>query len=811
MRARPTSLHLNLVEGQGQATESILSNFPLPPTGPVPATANMLDGKMMPWLQEAMQTVTMLESRLQELEEDCKAIPLYEQDRLEMIQVIQDLDAIVKQDQGSVGRGVMMPGLERNTRSEGMLPTLVAARSNLGLLSSPSESGTRMETSTGTGRRLLESSNVDPSQPDPTTICTSSTIVDNADTSQSPSTTSTTLSPSSLLTNLDDSPSSSNAVAMKELQEAVYRSAIMVALRHLKTIDIVPSLSFVPSSRTSSGSKRSASRRDGSSYEQEQEQEEGANAAKQGKRRTRTKMRTRGASNRALKDWLNNSSKMSLVSNVITEELHEDELKVDGDEEDDLSISHILAAAEDMNNNNDNDKNRDTGELNMQAKTPEMQSSASLAQMHRHRHGSFSPFQESDSATSASNVTTSPQSDLLPISASSSTETLAHASNSTAATISGSSQYLHANLSPALIDERVFLKQHIQQLDRLRVQELNRHQMIEQAHRQLVMDLGRFSKELLGSVNELTCAQAALDEASELALLALSTLEKGTVGDVELASSQQQQQQNNASDQDSAISTNRTTITNNNITTTRQKRLIAASRKELKSSGGLAGECIKRIRNLAADCVGITEFAAQGHHNQQTSTTGIDASFVRPVLNSVPNSATVIGNEGSGGVGGLQRHMFAAMVSPLEMKAIPTTVESFVNATNAMTAKELVPTFGTSTAPTSIVAGSSCTQGLQQEHQGSVHVRSRTAVAESTLFHPPSTSSSQSMFVDGMALQEFEEHLASIRSSTITLRTVYKGNGCNDYLRLSKPMPVRLKSGNQYLAPQPELEEDRCW
>ncbi|KAF9149028.1 hypothetical protein BG015_009201 [Linnemannia schmuckeri] len=830
IRVRPTSLHHNLLEGQGQATESILSNFPLPPTGPATVTANIFDGKMMPWLQEALQTVTMLESRLQELEEDCKAIPLYEQDRLEMIQVIQDLNAVVQQDQGwmdhaemaiqwttyvlenalissssstsrtkknnsslrqsirtrtrthgrrllspgetngdydSVGRGVLVPGLERNTRSEGMLPTLVAERSTLGLLSSPSESGTGMGTGIKTERRLLESSNVDPSQPDPTTTSTRTTIVDNADNSRPSSTPSTTLSPSSLLTNLDDSSPSSDAVAAEESQERVYRSAIMVALRHLKTIDIAPSLSSVSSPRTSSGTKRPVSRRDGSSYKQEQEQEqrEGANALKQGKRRTRTRMRTKGVPDRALKDWLDNSSMTSLVSNVITEELLEDELEEDEDE--DPSIGRILATVEDKSTNNNNDRNRDTKEVDMQAKTPEMQSPTSSAQMHRRRHGSLSPLQEPDSATSAVHETISPQSDLLPISTNSSPETLAHTLNSAAATISGSSQSLHTNLSPAFIDERVYLKQHIQQLDRLRAQELNRHQRIEQAHRQLVTDLGRFSKELLGSVNELTCAQAALDEASELALLALSTFEKSTIGGIEVASSEQQQQQPvDASDQDSAISTSRTTTTYNNITATRQKRLIAASRKELESSGGLAGECIKRIRHLAADCVGITELAAQGHHNQQTSTTGINASFVRPMLNSVPNPATIIGNEGNGSAGGLQRHMFAAMVSPLEMKAIPTTVESFVNVTNATTAKELEPAFGTTTASASTVAGSSCAQGLQQEHQGFVHARSRTGVTESTVLYPPSTSTSQSMFVDGMALQEFEEHLASIRSST---------------------------------------------
>ncbi|KAG0313753.1 hypothetical protein BGZ97_009943 [Linnemannia gamsii] len=80
----------------------MLSEFPLPPTaaGAKGATKTVgVDGRVMPWLQEAMQTVTMLESRLQELEEDCKAIPLYEKDRMEMIQVIQDLDAIVQEDQ----------------------------------------------------------------------------------------------------------------------------------------------------------------------------------------------------------------------------------------------------------------------------------------------------------------------------------------------------------------------------------------------------------------------------------------------------------------------------------------------------------------------------------------------------------------------------------------------------------------------------------------------------------------------------------------------------------------------------------------
>ncbi|KAF9137328.1 hypothetical protein BGX30_010340 [Mortierella sp. GBA39] len=284
---------------------------------------NMLDGKVMPWLQEAMQTITMLESRLQELEEDCKAIPLHEQDRLEMIQEIQDLDAIVQQDQewmdhaeiavqwttfvlenalisssssshtnnnhnsnGSrrqstrtrTRTGDMMPGLGRNTRSEGMLPSLVAERS--------------------------------------------STLV-------------------------------------KESQEAVYRNAIVVALRYLKTIDIAPSLSSVSSSSSKTSTRngsgiKSTSRGHGS----RQEQEEGVqDAAKQGKRRTRTRARARGAPDRALKEWLDNSSMMSLVSNIITEELLHDDEDEDEDEEGervkDFSVSCVLATVEDMDSNTD--------------------------------------------------------------------------------------------------------------------------------------------------------------------------------------------------------------------------------------------------------------------------------------------------------------------------------------------------------------------------------------------------------------------------------------------------------------------------
>ncbi|KAF9087516.1 hypothetical protein BGX23_008066 [Mortierella sp. AD031] len=295
-----------------------------------------MDGRVMPWLQEAMQTVTMLESRLQELE-DCKAIPLYERDRLEMIQVIQELDAIVQQDQGwidhvetaiqwitdvlenalissttgptherrynnsrdrtrthSQDHGCMSgdnnrdsndlcalpPGLERNTRSEGMLPSLVPVGSKvLSLLPSlPLLPGS------------LES-NVDPFQ-------------------------------------INDTVGSSESSEYTPLPSAqsVYRNAITVALRHLRTIEPAPPL---PSSR-SGGSSSSSS-----------QEQEGINSAKKWGRVTRK------APDGALKEWLDNSSMMGLASNVISEGTDEDV----GDEADSHYSSRVLSSVGDMSNN----------------------------------------------------------------------------------------------------------------------------------------------------------------------------------------------------------------------------------------------------------------------------------------------------------------------------------------------------------------------------------------------------------------------------------------------------------------------------
>lgn len=683
-------------------------------------------------------------------------------------------------ENGGVEEGGMMPGQERNTHSEEILPSLVAisdserSSSCLGLQSSARfESGAGAKTGTRTGWRLMELSKIDPSLLNITTTTAitttgTTTTADGADTARPSSTSSSVLSSSTLQANKDDV-----LVDKGSPQEALYRNAIMVALRHLKTIDIALSISFASSSSKASTVRESTfSRRHGNSQNKEDVRDT-VKQATRGRRRMKV-----GAPDNALKDWLDNSSMMSLISNITTEDLHDDEGESNDGEgsriEEELSVSRVLATFEDMNSNTTSDT-----ELDLQAAmvaTPELRppSSPSSAQMRHRRHllvGSLNPLQETPNPTSnllnTTTISPIPNTHSKLLSANTSTETLSHALSTLSlhATISGSSQSLQTNLGNTLLDERVFLKQHILHLDRLRVQEQTRHGRMEDGYRQLAQDLGRFSKELLGSVNELTCAQAALDDASELALLALSSIEKDTNGSSVCGSSvigrlagSQQQQQGNASE-GVPTTTSIGTTTDNKNTMVRQKRLIAASRKELESSGRLAGECIKRIRRLAADCVGITELAAQGYHSQHqqqmSNTAGIIAPVIRP-------AATAVGGEG--GAARLQRYAFAAMVEPLELEAIPTTVES--SAYTGNTNKEDGPNSGTTTASTLTASTSTVVE--------SAPVRSGSKVTKESTVVPPSSTltiasnSAASMFVDGNAFQEFEEHLVSIRPSPST-------------------------------------------
>lgn len=88
------------------------------------------------------------------------------------------------------------------------------------------------------------------------------------------------------------------------------------------------------------------------------------------------------------------------------------------------------------------------------------------------------------------------------------------------ATITGSAQSLATDLS-CMMDERVYLKQHIQDLNRLRLQSQELSQRAEKEYQRQVAEMIGFSKRLLESLGCLTLAQAALEGASELTIAAL--------------------------------------------------------------------------------------------------------------------------------------------------------------------------------------------------------------------------------------------------------------------------------------------------
>lgn len=88
------------------------------------------------------------------------------------------------------------------------------------------------------------------------------------------------------------------------------------------------------------------------------------------------------------------------------------------------------------------------------------------------------------------------------------------------ATISGSAQSLATDLG-CMIDERVYLKQHIQDLNRLRLQSQELSQRAEKEYQRQVAEMIGFSKRLLESLGGLTLAQASLEGTSELTIAAL--------------------------------------------------------------------------------------------------------------------------------------------------------------------------------------------------------------------------------------------------------------------------------------------------
>ncbi|KAF9428977.1 hypothetical protein BGZ94_000261 [Podila epigama] len=88
------------------------------------------------------------------------------------------------------------------------------------------------------------------------------------------------------------------------------------------------------------------------------------------------------------------------------------------------------------------------------------------------------------------------------------------------ATNAGSAQTLATDLG-CMVDERVYLKQHVLTLDRMRIQNQQWAERAEEEHRHRVRDLQSFSQKMLESVGVFTLAQASLDGSADLVIAAL--------------------------------------------------------------------------------------------------------------------------------------------------------------------------------------------------------------------------------------------------------------------------------------------------
>ncbi|KAF8931478.1 hypothetical protein BGZ58_007603 [Dissophora ornata] len=598
------------------------------------------DIEVMPWLQEAIQTVSVLEARLVELEEDCKSIPLYEQDRVQMVQLIQELDSVVQQDQAWIEnaenavrwtafalkeallssshaiplsasrasrdtKSHSLPGdSSRRSFSEGALPSLVTP--------SAGDGWTKTRSNAAGEHEKVQEREMDKEQHDKGRIQQQWGLV------------------------LDSS--------QQQDLEVVYRNAIMAALRHLKTIE--------GSQTILSDDKKDAETR-----------------------------RKSEAPDVALKEWLENASMMSLVSQKYQgNEAEDDDMEVD-------EVSHEI----DVYGNGDNDDGDSEANQTDAGRTEGRRDSINNPVLPSaiSRLSTSEPKLHRGSRSGGSTTGSSP---LQHNSSSMSSRVLDHSASAASfqATISGSSQSLKTDLGGCLMDERIFLKQHIQTLDRLRLEEQERHQKAEQAHRQLISDMMRFSTELLQNVNELTCAQAALGEASELTLMTLKTVEN-----------------------DGSSSENAAGGRGGETNLTKRKRMSRASCLELAESIGMVEKGIKRMRTLAADCVGITELA----QNLSGTTPAAEESKQITTKNS-PD--------------------------------VPTTQAPL----SIITRIDLLKT------------GASAPRTPYESQPKSPFT---AATPRMSMAHTPTSASwdqrPSSIFVDGIAFQEFEGHLVSLRTS----------------------------------------------
>ncbi|KAF9192301.1 hypothetical protein BGZ50_008663 [Haplosporangium sp. Z 11] len=558
------------------------------------------DVEVAPYVQVAMQTVSDMGARLQELERDSKSIPLYDQKRAEMFEVLQGMELTAKKDQ------------------EWIEQTRITVRWTAHILEEALHS-------TGYNLNQLDKTGVfrNGNNSNHYTLDALGNITDRSDRKKR-------LQKNWGLVVDPKTPLSS--------PEATYKTAIMTALKHLKSID-----SSVLNRKTKVSTGKHT-----------------MHAASSCEASHDVQTKRKAPSSELI---------MSIRSPAISPNCAVAEPKTE---------TKLESEAE-----------KEAGSAPGPASGPRTESKSGSAL-------ELKPVLDPDLGLQPSSAF---DNTLAPCAAHQSHQNLSIASIQ--ATLSNSTQSLQTDLGGCMLDERVYLKQHIQALGRLRMEEQLRTQRVEHGHQQLITDLARFSKELLEGTNELTCAQAMLIEAMELTQMVLKTMNK--------------------CNDEAAIVDGKSDGTE----MSKQKRLIAGSSKELSESVGKIGQGIKHVKRLAADCVGITELA-QRHIEERKTPASSATPFIAPF-----------------------RHASAS-----------------VSITDALMPQS-------SNAP-------DCSQIVNLQTNS-------MAIAQA---HRPST-----MFVDGIGFQEFEGHLASLRSTfNATPKSAFTTPGS-----LSNPRFASSASVNNFL------------
>ncbi|KAF9114774.1 hypothetical protein BGX27_009895 [Mortierella sp. AM989] len=600
-------------------------------------SAMEMDIEVLPWLQEVVQMISVLEAKLVELEKDCQSIPLYEEDRTQMVKVIQELDTIVQLDQAWID----------NTEN-------AMRRTSFALEEALLSSGTTQKYSI----EPLANSGV-----------TAGLEWKSRSVGMLPSLALSTPKTNNAAEQATHQSSGSNG--QREGLEATYRNAITTALRHLKTIE-----------------RSQITKSESTNLDDNIKSNLGVFSGKVAK----------GPPNLALEKWLENASMTSLHSDKNSNQSSDAESLAMGVDED-TARSSFGDRNDDPCGNTPLSQPRNGRSEDRQGPASNL-TVPSLANHELYPHGLMMDSTQLQDSSQLAPTKAMPD--------------LSTSAASFQATVSGSSQSLQTNLGGCLLDERIFLKQHIQALDRLRVQEQERHQKAEQIHHQLVLDLERFSKELLQSVNELTCAQAALDESRELALIAFRSAE-GIIADVSNSAGGSSSESGTAD------------------TAKRTKRMIGTSAKALTESLGMVEHGIKRMRVLAADCVGITELAQIQSQNQSAMNNVFEETVQKPVdaLSNPPVSVSA---------------------TPMVLTSLPPMTNLSSTGTSASIASRGSLTVLAPPLPLSTAA-------VEQE--------------------------SPSLFVDGIAFQEFEGHLASLRSTLGSISKKFLNSSINNRVKNS--------------------------